>query len=193
MVLPAIVGRMIVSEFLKGIARSGGRGIDARGTVKFGVRQSGGQRMEAFLRDTRRNMAVLRQTKITIGFHEPHVARLARIHEFGNARLGVPERAAFRGAERSVIDAVRKVLRAEMRTSRSGGAFELSQSAAQHVADAAARELKLAYLDFSASGSPALARETAERKRGTPGAGKLLVGERGPRLIEHVEGKVSRR
>ena len=57
----------------------------------------------------------------------------------------------------------------------------------QDIADAAAAELKRGYLGFEGA---APSESTVERKRGTEGTGRQLVGPHGPRLIEHIEGKV---
>ena len=122
--------------------------------------------------------------KVEVGF-KGQVATLARLHEFGledpDGRVTVPERAAFRAglstAERAVSSEVKRI--AKSRTPFTG--FTPADAAA--IGGVVWDAIVESYRNFE--GEPLSAVQTA-RKAGTPGAGRLLVGSRGERMISHI-------
>ena len=159
--------------------------------VKVGLKRSGGRKLQSFLDKSRKNVRALAATRIEAGFFDPRAAALARIHEFG---LGdAPERPAMRLARPAFIKTVRKGVKASLKGSVTKGAFRLTGDGAQRIAGWAAAALKREYLIFSHIGAPKLGPVQVARKAGTEGQGRLLIGSEGPRLIEHIQGRVTRR
>ena len=65
--------------------------------------------------------------------------------------------------------------------------FDLSQKQAETLAVWARDLLRASYLTFK---GPSLSERQAERKAGSPGQGKELVGHEGPRLVSHLRAYV---
>ena len=126
--------------------------------------------------------------KIEVGFADDRfVVMVAVQNEFGAQfeNASIPERPAFRAAlpemNRRVHEYIKKNVRPAHSVLRHG----------QMITDAQAREIALtardavreSYLSFEGE---ALSETQEARKRGTPGAGRQLIGHRGPRLVEHI-------
>lgn len=150
--------------------------------AKVEIRTRGGERLKRWVQEKEAEGEAMRGIAITVGFHERHIASLAALLEIGKGTI--PARPAFETSIPRVKEAARSAIRAEL-----VGVGTIDRAGAQRIADTAAQALRDGYLDFAESGSPALSARQARRKRGTRGAGKLLVGARGPRLINRIEGR----
>lgn len=122
---------------------------------------------------------------VAVGFiRDPLAARVAAELEFGSHAL--PERPAMRQSQREVTDAIRDVLPEGLRTLPAPAVL-------QEVADVAAEAMRKSYIKSGQSGALApVSAKRAERKAGTPGVGRVLVGTRGPKLIERIRAEVRR-
>ena len=132
---------------------------------------TGGERLKESIRQAK----AVKDHVIEIGFKDPRIAPLAAHLEFGGGNL--PERPAFRAATR----------RAESVWSAHTAKFR-SPGPTKEQLDEAARDLRETYQDSyrNFTGAP-LSRRQQERKEGTPGAGRLLVGHEGEKLISHLK------
>ena len=156
--------------------------------AKVTVRTRGGHRLRAFMERSKGNVEALRAARITVGFHDPRAAALAAVHEFGKGRL--PERPAFRVSLPDVRKALSSTTRGELLGSGGGGAFKLTRGGAMRIGEAGADALRAGYLRFAGSGGPPVGAHQRARKAGTAGAGKVLVGTEGPKLINHISSRV---
>ena len=156
--------------------------------AKVRVNVTGGHRLRAFMERSRGNVETLRAARITVGFHDPRAAALAAIHEFGKGRL--PERPAFRVSLPDVRKALSTAMRAELSGNGGGGAFKLTRGGAMRIGEAGAAALRSGYLNFAESAGPPVGAHQRARKAGTAGAGKVLVGTEGPKLINHIGSRV---
>ncbi|MCY4396349.1 MAG: hypothetical protein OXC10_14570 [Rhodospirillaceae bacterium] len=149
-----------------------------------GVR--GGKKFKRKMADLRTRAAALDGTVAEIGFHEPHVAAIARLHEYGSKGEGgapLPERPAFRAALPAMGKAMTGAIAAE------GGKGKGAPSKA--VIEAGARGAKAALVrSYEHAPGPPVGEQQEARKAGTPGAGRLLIGAEGPALIGHISAKV---
>ena len=155
--------------------------------ARVSVKTTGGARLNRALGSMRANAQKLRATSITVGFHERHIASIAARLELGAGP--VPPRPAFELSIPRVKAAVRK----EVAEGAIGRLGELTDEGARRIASAGEEALKEGYREFSYSGAPPLSARQKRRKRGTKGAGRLLVGTEGEKLIERIEGRVSKR
>ena len=133
----------------------------------------GGERLKRHIAQQRRKAQTA--PKVTsVGFHDA-TGPLAKRLEFGSPTDRLPERPAFRRALSAAAKAHSAVLEQ---------AGELTHEAAARAGKASEQEIRSSYLNFR---GPGLSKVQEERKRGTAGAGKELIGHRGPKLIEHIE------
>lgn len=147
----------------------------------------GGKRLDKFLRNAAR-ASKAKQTQIDAGFVDnPHVARLAARLEFGDPRSALPERPAFRGARAAAAKAGAKILSRSLGKGRRVGDYTVDDDDAEKAADAMAAEIQRSYETFHGA---ATGERQVARKKGTPGAGRQLVGTEGPKLISHIKGRV---
>ena len=82
---------------------------------------SGGKKFKREMREMRTRDAALADTVAEVGFFSPHVAAIARLHEYGSkARDGtkLPERPAFRGAMSDMGEAMTSAIKSEAGTGR---------------------------------------------------------------------------
>ena len=122
--------------------------------------------------------------KLTVGFQgddnkEKAIARIAKIHEFGEPKLSIPERPAFRTTLRD--GSVQKAVLAEV----AKGGDTPDKADYERAADAGTAALKRGYLRFHGK---ELSVGQKRRKRHA----KQLVGHRGPKMINAIRGKVER-
>ena len=146
----------------------------------------GGDKLKRFIREAKSRAG--RAPLIQVGFVDDRIAPLAYAHEYGVGQGpgSLPERPAFRNA----LPAVQKAMRDELlRIAKATSPFPgYKPQHFKQVAIAGRDALRAGYLAFE--GEPLSAVQTA-RKAGTPGAGRQLVGSRGPRMIEHIEAFVN--
>ena len=148
----------------------------------------GGKRLKRFLANAKRS-ARARQPVMTAGFHEPHVAALAAQLEFGNPRTNLPEWPAFRQTKDAALAAGRAVVVKELKGRVRSGDVTIPATVAEQAAEAMAKTLRFGYADYH---GPGLSERQRARKEGTPHEDDELVGHRGPRLIQHIRGRVER-
>ena len=148
----------------------------------------GGDKLKRFLRAAARSSRA-KQPTVEAGFLTPHVARLAGRLEFGDPRSNLPERPAFRIAKGDALKAGRADIADALGKRTREGVFVVVDASADAAANAMAGEIRKSYETFH--GAPTSERQEA-RKRGTPGAGRQLVGHEGEKLIGHVKGRVRR-
>ena len=145
------------------------------GVIK--VTTKGGARLRAHMKAQRAKARALHNAEVAIGY-KGDVARLAAMHEYGSG--DIPERPVIRLAARPDGSMTRGV----RETVKSGkglpGKGDLSHAALEGLAG-----LVRAYAAAHGRVKPVGATQQA-RKAGTPGAGKPLVGVKGPRMIEHA-------
>lgn len=146
----------------------------------------GGKRLKRFLANAKRS-ARARQPVMMAGFHERHIATLAARLEFGDPRNGLPERPAFRESKDAALKAGRDVIAKELKGQVRSGDFTIPTAVAEQAAEAMAKTLRFGYADYH---GPGLSERQRARKEGTPHEDDELVGHRGPRLIQHIRGKV---
>ena len=124
--------------------------------------------------------------RVQVGFLEPHIAALAAVHEFG--RGNVPPRPAFASSLEEAGKAAFAEAAKQMASNRHG-LFQLTRQGAQAAGEAGAVVIRHSF-SGGFTGEPLGERQEA-RKRGTRGAGLLLVGVRGAKLASHVEVRVT--
>ena len=149
--------------------------MSKRRTVKL----TGGRKLDRWLRKQRAVKTA--PVAVTVGFHEPEIAALAKTHEFGAG--AVPERPAFRAG---LIDADRKfptVAKAVLRPDRRH-VVQVTKSEARTVGETMRETIRDSYL--AGDHGPDVGKRQEARKRGTEGAGRQLVGHRGPRLADRL-------
>ena len=127
---------------------------------------SGGENLRRHIREARANAA---EVQVDVGF-KGRVATLASQHEYGNPRIGLPERPAIRASVRDLEAAIVE-------------AAATDHDEIVEVANEMRDIVKKSYLNFE--GAPLSARQT-ERKSGTPYASDQLIGGEGPKLVSHV-------
>ena len=125
---------------------------------------TGGSNLSRHIRQAK---AQAGETIVDIGF-KGNVSTLAAQHEFGNRSL--PERPAMRASTRDLEDIVVQ--------SKATSHDEIVEAGVL-MRDA----MRNSYLNFH--GAP-LSERQRERKAGTKGEGRQLVGAEGPKLIEHI-------
>ena len=134
----------------------------------------GGGRLLAHLRKLQQMPS---QVKGRVGFTGRQIATLASTHEFGSPKANIPERPAFRRgirqAEETVKEEMRKTQAEDLTPERVGEVMEMARDI-----------VRAEYLDHN---SVPLSERQARRKRGTSGAGRQLVGTKGPRLAGHLK------
>ena len=146
----------------------------------------GGAKLRKFLRNAAKSSRAP-QAGAEAGFVEPHIAGLAARLEFGDPRTDLPERPAFRASRIPAGKAGAEIVRKALSARVTEGVFIVDEAHAKAAAEAMAETIKDSYRTFH---GPGLSERQAERKRGTPGAGRELVGHRGERLIGHIKGRV---
>ena len=148
------------------------------------TRVTGGKRLKAFLRNSRKQ----RQPLIEVGFKDRRVAVLAAQHEFGNPQTRLPERPAFRLGIEEMHEAVRSELKREVKKlDFAAGQWALDHDQAVRIATLARDTVRRAYLDFH--GAP-LSERQRRRKAGSGYDDEQLVGAEGPKLIGHIHAYV---
>ena len=143
---------------------------------------TGGHKLRASLRAAR---ALPNEIAGSVGFHDPHIASLAASHEYGlrgaDGGVSLPERPAFRQGSRESEEVVREAT-AKVK------AHDMTVEVAAEIMAQARDTIRSAYRNFA---GVELGEAQEARKRGTPGAGKQLVGHRGEKLISHIEARVN--
>ena len=150
------------------------------------IKIKGGQRLARYLTNLQRNRDKLRHTKVEIGFFGPRIATLAALHELGSRPKDgtpVPARPAFGAAKRDVGQGFGEALRGAVQGERGA----ISRDAVEVAALAGLEAVRKSYLNAP---GPPLSERQQQRKRGTPGEGRKLVGVKGPKLIEHLEARI---
>ena len=147
------------------------------------VRVRGGDKLRRFIRNVKARRVGL--PLIEIGFKDRRIAVLAASHEFGledaDGSVRLPERPAFRNG----IDAMQQAASRELkRIAKAQSPFMgFTRAHAESIGRVALESMLESYRTFE--GEPLSERQEA-RKRGTPGAGRQLVGSRGERMIAHL-------
>ena len=147
----------------------------------------GGHKLDRFIRANQR-AARQAEPEIGVGFRG-HIAGLASLLEFGNPDTGLPERPAFRIG----INRLREELPARLEgmaranLNKRTPVMVLTRAQATELAVWARDILRASYLSFK---GPGLSERQAERKAGTAGQGKELVGSEGPKLVSHLRAYV---
>ena len=152
------------------------------------TRVKGGKNLARFLRNTTR--AARAMPTIEVGFLDRRIQVLAARLEFGDPDSRLPERPAFRQGIADLERALPGLWHDALGGQDWRRGLVVSESAAVKVALAARDVLRRSYEGFS---GPGLSEWQEARKAGTQGAGKELVGARGPRLIGHLEARVNGR
>ena len=155
----------------------------ARGGLKGGKRHT--QKIRELQREGKRRHG----TKVEVGFFDPRVATIARQHEYGTKTSDgtrLPERPAFRAA----LPAMQQAIRAALASDAGKGLGYVTDAAIEAGARDALEAMVNSYMH--APGPPVGERQ-AGRKAGTPGAGRLLVGREGPKLISWIEAEIDGR
>ena len=133
---------------------------------------TGGENLSRHIREAKANAG---ETLVEVGFKDPQIAPLAVAHEFGIARVNLPERPAFRAGVARLPDVIAG--------QQAGWTGAPTHEQLVDLALAILDTIKTSYLEFH--GAP-LSERQRERKEGTPAAGTQLQGVEGPRLIEHL-------
>ena len=160
--------------------------------ARFRVKTTGGRKLQNYAKKTRKKVAKVSGTSLTVGFHDPRISALAATHEFGlrgaDGSRRLPERPAFRtGLKTARRDWLAAAAAAGKELSSPRTTSANSASAALRAGAVAVRDtVRESYETFH--GEPLGERQRA-RKADTPGEGRQLVGHRGPKLIEHIEAK----
>ena len=153
------------------------------------TRLKGGKAWKRFMDNSKRAQRV-GFPRIELGFLDRHISILASRLEFGDPSSDLPERPAFRQG----VSALERALPGLWRDALGGQDWRqgvvVSESAATKVAIAARDILRRSYETFA---GPGLSERQEARKRGTPFAGRELVGAEGPKLIGHLEARVNGR
>ena len=143
----------------------------------------GGHKLKRFLKEAQRKQSTIK--KIEIGFIDEgskRIASLAATHEFGltTASVQIPERPAFRNG----ITEIRRgaLLPEKIKLAKANNGY-LTNADVIKLARMMHAIIVDSYLNFH--GAP-LSRLQTERKAGTKGAGKQLIGSEGPKLISHI-------
>ena len=134
----------------------------------------GGDRILAHLRKLQQ---IPDEIEGRVGFRGRQIASLAETHEFGSPKARIPERPAFRAGIRRAEETVK----VEMRKTR---AEDLTPDRVGEVMVQARDIVRNEYLHHD---SVPLSERQTRRKRGTSGAGRQLVGTKGPRLANHLK------
>ena len=149
------------------------------------TRVSGGKKLAAFFRASRK--AANKPKAVDVGFLDPHVGRLAARLEFGDENASLPERPAFRGG----VETLKRTLGGVVRDAVSGADWKqgitIPSTAVEEVGVEARDTIKRSYETFV---GPGLSESQEARKRGTPGAGKELIGSEGPRLVSRIKARI---
>lgn len=148
----------------------------------------GGRKLKAFMRNAAAASRA-RSPTISAGFLEPHVATLAAQHEFGNPRSSLPERPAFRNAKEDALEAGKAEIAKGLGKRVASGRIVIDDGLAAKAAEAMVDVIQASYHEIE---EPALSERQRLRKVGTLGAADVLVGYRGPKLIGHIQGRVTR-
>ena len=149
----------------------------------------GGAKLARFIKRARASARQVEGVKTEIGFiRDPKIARLAATHELGardaKGRRKLPARPAFGRSLEDLRQAYKRTLRSEARES-------VGSVTAPMLAAAARAGLEVVRKSYrSGAPGPPVGPGQEARKRGTAGAGKLLVGVEGPKLSEHLTAEV---
>ena len=149
------------------------------------TRVTGGKAWGKFLRNTKR--AASEPHQIEVGFLDRRISILAGRLEFGDPETNLPERPAFRQGVADLERALPKLTLDIMKTKDLRKGLATSKADAVKLGLAARDILKRSYETFV---GPGLSETQEARKEGTQGAGRELVGARGPKLIGHLEVRV---
>ena len=146
----------------------------------------GGKRLARFLRNTER----ARRTRpaVHVGFKGRHVAVLAARLEFGDPDSNLPQRPAFAAGIRRLPDVAKEWRRLHLRGRDWSEGIVLPDEAWRALAIMARDAVRESYLNFH---GPGLSAQQAERKRGTEGADRELIGSEGPKLVGHIRAYVN--
>ena len=160
---------------------------------KFRVKTTGGRRLSRYVKAKQKQVAKLRGTALSVGFHDRRIASLAATHEFGlrapDGSQRLPERPAFRnGLSEARRDWKRATVKAGRALSSPRRTGDEPDKALREGAVAVSDTIKESYSRFHGEG---LSARQEARKKGTPGEGRQLVGHRGERLISHIEARDS--
>ena len=118
---------------------------------------------------------------VQVGYLDRSVAGIAHMHETGAGRL--PKRPAFALALEDMKAAVRKEVKRQLSSGRRrAGNYTLN---AERVGQVATAALQASYIARSKQLQPVSA-QRARAKAGTPGAGRPLIGTKGPKMIRKI-------
>ena len=118
----------------------------------------GWDKLQRKLREIERTCTALEGTVIKIGFFSGPEASLAEMHEFGNVRIHLPERPAFRAALRPA-----DLSRINQEVIRAHG---LSPDLPRLLAIALFEHIRDTYLKFEGAGGPTLSAHLEARVNG---------------------------
>ena len=149
------------------------------------ARVTGGRKLKEFLRKTRAAMSRKPHT-IAVGFLDKRIAVLAGRLEFGDPKTNLPERPAFRQGVAELRLALPAIYADVLRGTQRDG-IGMSHAQAVEIGKRCRDVLRESYERFE---GPGLSERQERRKAGTAGAGKELIGHRGPKLIGHLEVEV---
>ena len=137
----------------------------------------GGRKLSAWLRRAKGSAPNNRGVILAVGYHDRAVASLAYQHEIGAGRL--PVRAAFQLA----IEDMKRVVQKAMQKGLSAGRRRAGDYTVNYdtIGRVASEALLQSYFNRARELKPVSPRRE-RAKAGTPGAGKPLIGVRGPRL-----------
>jgi len=141
---------------------------------------TGGSRFKRHMRTMRREADRIDGATVSVGFHDSHIAALARLHEFGvdfEDASRIPSRPAFRQARPEMSRAVRQAL-------RKGDGLP-PDATLRRAGDDAADALRNSYLNAPGP-------DLSERQRERKGHDRKLIGAEGPRMIDHIESELDR-
>ena len=145
----------------------------------------GGRKLAAKLKQLQRQARATGKVKAEVGYYGA-IAGLARSHEYGQRdRQGgvrVPARPAFHAGLRDARKAWTNTLEKDAKA--HGGA--VTRDGVVEGAKAVKAAIRASYLKAP---GPEVGEAQRKRKAGTPGAGKKLVGTRGPKMIGHLTRK----
>ena len=146
----------------------------------------GGRRLARFLRNTERARRI--RPAVHVGFKGRQIAVLAGRLEFGDPDSNLPERPAFAMGIQRLPDVAKEWRKTYLRGRDWREGIVLPDEAWRALAIAARDAIRESYLSFH---GPGLSERQAERKAGTEGADRELVGSEGPKLIGHIRAYVN--
>ena len=141
------------------------------------TRVKGGAKLKAYIAQQKKLAAKLESKTVSAGFHDRADSRVAAINEFGDSEGNIPERPLFRHGIFNIVDS--PAVHNELVDLAKG------HGSMQRLADLAADELKRAYKAPGISVASLSPSRVAQK-----GHAKPLIGERGPILVDRIEGRV---